>query len=100
MWKKENVIGLTFQGSMRRKDSVRILKNNIASYHRMVELKKKKRQTQRQKWKTSFKTFKESNNRYVEKNTGIIFDNFNNLNGTDTDNKNRCPDADPHSTPA
>lgn len=34
---------------MRRKDSVQILKNNIASYHRMVELKKKKKDKPRDK---------------------------------------------------
>lgn len=87
---------------MRRKDSVQILKNSIASYQRTVELKRKgKKDKLRDKnGKTSFKIFREeSKNRYIEKNTGIIFDNFNNLNGTDTDNKNRCPDTGLHSIP-
>ena len=31
LWKKEDMIGLTFQGLMPRKDILQILKNNIAS---------------------------------------------------------------------
>lgn len=79
------------------KDSVQILKNNIVSYHIIIEFKKK---PQRQKLKTSFKICREeSKTRYIEENTGIIFNNFKNLNGMDTNSNNRCPDISPYSIP-
>lgn len=61
-----------------------------------------KKQTQRQTLKTSFKIFRgERKSRYinVEENTGIMFNNFNNLNGRSTDNKNKCPGTGPYFIP-